>query len=211
MTYVIHADTRIRTMKIGIPIPSLLLLITALIFPCDMANSEPSQEHPLGNGIVTLYRPDKDERATFAYRDKNGAYDRDALVEIAHFFRCRLTDEEHEISPKLIELLDAMEDHFDAPEIQLISGYRSPLRNSIMSARSRRVAKKSLHTEGMAADIKIAGISNRRIRSFAYRLGRGGVGYYGQKSFVHVDTGPVRAWGWMPPALAGRRLAGTQK
>ncbi len=200
-----------RTMKIGIHIASFFLLITALIFPCDIANSEPSQEQLLGDGIVTLYRPDKDEGSTFVYRDEEGAYDKDALAEIAHFFRCRLTGEEREISPELIELLDALEDHFDAPEIQVISGYRSPLRNSIMSARNRRVAKKSLHTEGMAADIKIAGISNSRIRNFAYRLGRGGVGYYGQRSFVHVETGPVRAWGWMPPALAGRRSTGAQK
>jgi len=198
-------------MKIGIYIASLFLLITALVFPCDIANSEPYQEQFLGDGIVTLYRPDKDEGVTFAYRDEEGAYDQDALAEIAHFFRCRLTDEEHEIDPELIELLDAIEDHFDAPQVQVISGYRSPLRNSIMSARNRRVAKKSLHTEGMAADIKIAGVSNSLIRNFAYRLGRGGVGYYGQKSFVHVDTGPLRAWGWMPPVLAGRRSAGVQK
>lgn len=198
-------------MKNGIRIASLFLLITALVFPCDIANSEPSQEKLLGDGTVTLYRPDKDEEATFAYRDEDGTYDKDALADIAHFFRCRLTDEEHEIDLSLIELLDEIEDHFDAPEIQIISGYRSPIRNSIMSARNRRVAKKSLHTEGMAADIKIAGVSNSLIRNFAYRLGRGGVGYYGKKSFVHVDAGPFRAWGWMPPVLAGRRSAGVQK
>jgi uncharacterized protein YcbK (DUF882 family) len=32
------------------------------------------------------------------------------------------------------------------------------------------------------------------VRRAAVHLHRGGVGYYPQGHFLHVDTGPVRAW-----------------
>jgi uncharacterized protein YcbK (DUF882 family) len=32
------------------------------------------------------------------------------------------------------------------------------------------------------------------VRRAALDLARGGVGYYPKSGFVHVDTGPVRAW-----------------
>ncbi len=153
-----------------------------------------------GDGVVTLFRPVKQERQTFRYRTEDGRYDPAVFEEIAHFFRCRLTDEVHPIDEGLIEMLDAIEDHFGARELKLVSAYRSPLRNHVMRGRGRRVAKKSLHMEGRAADIEIDGVSPRRIRDFAYTLQGGGVGYYGSRRFVHVDTGPLRAWGWKPAA-----------
>ncbi|GAJ09526.1 unnamed protein product, partial [marine sediment metagenome] len=85
-----------------------------------------------GDGELTLYRPVKNERATFHYRDGNGNYDEGVLADIAHIFRCRLTGEAHVIDTGLIEIMDAIEDHFKADEIRLISAYRSPERNILM-------------------------------------------------------------------------------
>ncbi len=151
-----------------------------------------------GDGKITLYRPVKNDTETFQYRNDDGTYSEKAMEAIAHFFRCRLTDEEQTIDPGLIEILDAVEDHFDAKQVKLISAYRSPTRNNIMSSRNRKVARESYHTKGMAADIEIDGISARAIRDFAYLLNQGGIGYYSNRSFVHVDTGPQRTWGFKP-------------
>jgi hypothetical protein len=65
--------------------------------------------------------------------------------------------------------------------------------------------------QGMAADIEIQGVSAVAIRDFAYGLGNGGVGFYGQHRFVHVDSGVQRTWGWKPgpdtrSAVAVQRL-----
>lgn len=152
------------------------------------------------DGTITLFRPDKNERGTFAYRDREGRLDVRVLEKINRFFRCRLTDEVHEIDPQLIVALDRISDHFGGKEVEIISSYRSPTRNALMRRQGRRVAKNSLHMRGKAADIEIRGVSAEEIRNFAYALKEGGVGYYGKHSFVHVDTGALRTWGWKPPA-----------
>ena len=157
-----------------------------------------------GDGKLTLYRPVKNERATFRYRDGNGNYDEGALTDIAHIFRCRLTGEAHSIDTGLIEIMDAIEDHFEAPEIRLISAYRSPERNTLMRRQGRRVAKRSLHMEGRAADIEVPGASRYEVRGFAYALQQGGVGYYRNRSFIHVDTGELRTWGFKPSPARSR-------
>jgi uncharacterized protein YcbK (DUF882 family) len=56
------------------------------------------------------------------------------------------------------------------------------------------VARNSYHLRGQAVDLFFPDRSTRNLRQAALRLGRGGVGYYPGSGFVHVDTGPVRAW-----------------
>jgi uncharacterized protein YcbK (DUF882 family) len=159
-----------------------------------------------GDGKLTLFRPVKNARETFRYRDADGNYSEKDMEAISHFFRCRLTDEDHPIDPDLIEILDAIEDHFSTREIRLISAYRSAARNNQMRGRNRRVARESYHTKGMAADIEVPGVSKIAARNFAYFLNQGGIGYYRRRPFIHVDTGPKRTWGFKP-APARRRTS----
>jgi uncharacterized protein YcbK (DUF882 family) len=76
----------------------------------------------------------------------------------------------------------------------IISGYRSPLSNGELSNHSNGVAKNSLHMQGKAVDIRIAGVNTVDVRNAAISLQQGGVGYYASSDFVHVDTGLVRYW-----------------
>jgi len=46
----------------------------------------------------------------------------------------------------------------------------------------------------MAIDVRVPGCSLVALRDAARSLARGGVGYYPQSNFVHVDVGRVRAW-----------------
>lgn len=190
--------------------PALAIIATLILsLPAYAAKKKTASLIPHGDGTVTLYRPDKNERGTFTYRDKKGSLDARGLEKVAHFFRCRLTDEVHPIDPDLVATLDMISDRFGGKEVEIISGYRSPTRNALMRRQGRRVAKDSLHMRGSAADIVIKGVSPAEIRNFAYSLKRGGVGYYGGRSFVHVDSGPLRTWGWRPPT--DRRTAAAVK
>ena len=45
------------------------------------------------------------------------------LAKLDHIFRCRKTDEERAVDPRLYEMLSRIYDHFDTP-IDLISGFR---------------------------------------------------------------------------------------
>jgi uncharacterized protein YcbK (DUF882 family) len=56
------------------------------------------------------------------------------------------------------------------------------------------VALHSLHMTGQAVDVRLPGIPLASLRRAALDLKAGGVGYYPQSGFVHVDVGPVRSW-----------------
>jgi uncharacterized protein YcbK (DUF882 family) len=78
----------------------------------------------------------------------------------------------------------------------VISGYRSPRTNAMLRGEHEHsgVASKSLHMQGMAIDLRIAGRSLATVHSAALVQRGGGVGYYPQSDFVHVDVGRVRTW-----------------
>jgi uncharacterized protein YcbK (DUF882 family) len=46
----------------------------------------------------------------------------------------------------------------------------------------------------MAIDIRVPGRPLRAVRDAAKTLQSGGVGYYPDSNFVHVDVGRVRYW-----------------
>ena len=79
---------------------------------------------------------------------------------------------------------------------EIISGYRSPTTNNMLRGRSKSsgVAKKSLHMQGRAIDLRMEDFSTKRIRDIAKSLRAGGVGYYSRSNFVHIDSGDVRDW-----------------
>jgi uncharacterized protein YcbK (DUF882 family) len=66
--------------------------------------------------------------------------------------------------------------------------------NAALLQEGHHVAEASFHTVGMAIDIRLPGRSTAGVRRAALELRRGGVGYYPDLGFVHVDVGPVRHW-----------------
>ena len=76
--------------------------------------------------------------------------------------------------------------------ITVLCGYRSPETNAMLRRRSRAVAEHSQHILGKAMDTTMHGMSMERVRESAARLQMGGVGYYGDTNFVHIDVGGVR-------------------
>ena len=83
------------------------------------------------------------------------------------------------IDARLLDLLHALRRRLDtnAP-FHVISAYRSPATNAMLAANSGGVAKKSLHMQGMAIDIRLPGRELRDVQRAARALQRGGVGYY---------------------------------
>lgn len=147
-----------------------------------------------GDGEITLFNTHTDELLRIMYKNKEGEYLEKGLKDAQFILRCRLTNEESEISPKLLELVDHIEDQFGGKKVEIISGYRSPELNGTLRSKGRGVASRSLHLKGMAADIRIPGVPTSNIRDFARALRAGGVGYYPGPDFVHVDVGRVRYW-----------------
>jgi uncharacterized protein YcbK (DUF882 family) len=48
--------------------------------------------------------------------------------------------------------------------------------------------------EGRAIDVRLGGVSTRKLHELALKMQRGGVGFYSKSDFVHLDNGAVRSW-----------------
>ena len=96
----------------------------------------------------------------------------------------------------LLDLLHTIRQETGATQpFNLVSGYRSLQTNAMLAAQTEGVARHSMHIEGKAADINLPGRQLSILQRLALALRFGGVGYYPQSGFVHVDTGRVRRWG----------------
>ncbi len=134
------------------------------------------------------------ERLETVYRSALGYCD-DGLRDVAKVLRDHRTNDVHEIDPQLLDLLYDLRRALRTDQaFQVISGYRSPETNFKLASASSGVAKHSLHTRGMAIDIRVKDVPLAQLRDTAKGLGLGGVGFYPKDDFVHVDVGRVRFW-----------------
>lgn len=119
-----------------------------------------------------------------------------ALNHLDHFLRDHYTDDVGKMDPALYDLMHRIRVELKARRpYQIISGYRSPRTNERLRVKgSGGVAKRSLHMEGQAIDLRIPGVPLAELRDVALSLKAGGVGYYPGSQFVHIDTGRVRSW-----------------
>ena len=131
-------------------------------------------------------------RATFW---AEGDYIREELRAVNQVLRDHRSGDVHAMDPKLLDLLYLLQQSVAVKgAFHIISGYRSPATNKKLSAKSSAVAKKSLHMQGKAIDIRLPGCELKQLRDAALALQAGGVGYYPKSDFIHIDTGRVRRW-----------------
>jgi uncharacterized protein YcbK (DUF882 family) len=126
-----------------------------------------------------------------------GQYLPDALAQVNHVLRDFRSGEVHPIAPQLLDLLSLLRTRLETAEpVSVISGYRSPTTNAMLRGEHEHsgVASQSLHMQGMAIDLRIAGRSLAGLHNVALAQRGGGLGYYPQSDFVHVDVGRVRTW-----------------
>ena len=136
-----------------------------------------------------------DERLRVAYW-ADGKYDRAAWAKINHILRDHYSGDVHVMDLRLMDLLHDVQGHLgNDGTIEIISGYRSPATNQRLAEASGGVAKNSFHMRGMAIDVRMDGTSLPHLHQTALRIDKGGVGYYPDSDFVHLDVGPVRRWG----------------
>lgn len=126
----------------------------------------------------------------------DGSYIPEAMQSINHLMRDWRSEQVIEIDHRTIDIISAAHNLLECSEpFELVSGYRSPATNAQLRRRNRGVARKSYHTRGMAADLKLQTRSVRQIAAAGMALSAGGIGKYSRSSFVHFDNGPIRDWG----------------
>lgn len=135
------------------------------------------------------------EQLTAVYFE-DGAYCAPVLQQVNQLLRDFRNDAVFPIDPAVLDRLYWLQSAAGRDEpFYVISGYRSPVTNAALRARSSGVAEHSLHLQGRAIDVRMPGTPTAQLALLARSQSCGGVGYYRVSDFVHVDTGRVRCWG----------------
>jgi uncharacterized protein YcbK (DUF882 family) len=169
-----------------------LLLAGSLVFPLCISAAG---ETPLPEHRLLLYHLHTQERIDIVYR-RGETYIPEAVEQLDHFLRDHRTGDVIDLDPRLFDLLSDLTTAVgrSGAEIDIVCGYRTPWSNEFLRRTTVGVAQHSQHMLGEAIDIRIPGVPTARLRDAALSLHRGGVGFYPQSQFVHVDLGPVRRW-----------------
>jgi len=190
--------TRRRALVLGLATSATVLsplkVLAALSAPATLRGSGGNLARPTPPRRAYLHNLHTGETLDEVYFAA-GRYVPGALAAAMGVLRDWRNGEEHTIDPRLFDLLHNLRTKTEASApFQVISGYRSPATNAKMHAESHEVAAKSQHMFGKALDIRIEGVDLAHLHQAALSLNAGGVGYYPQSDFVHVDVGPVRRW-----------------
>jgi len=90
---------------------------------------------------------------------------------------------------RLLSLLEKLRDYAGKP-VHITSGYRCPSWNKQVGG-----VPNSYHSQGMAVDLVVKGMSVDALARAVERVGFTGIGrYLDARLFVHADIGPARKW-----------------
>jgi uncharacterized protein YcbK (DUF882 family) len=143
---------------------------------------------------LSFYHIHTGEKLAVTYRE-HGEVIPAALTEIKHYLRDFRTEQVHDIDVALLDALHDLFTEFDRRgNFEVISGYRSPRTNAALRHVTSGVAEHSLHIQGQAIDVRLTSAKTVALRDAAIAHAAGGVGYYPESNFVHIDTGAVRSW-----------------
>jgi len=183
-------------LAVGSPVSSVFafLLVVLLMLP-DFAHAEPMGTRSGSDSRqLSLQHTHTGKSLTVTYF-RDGQYQSQALAQLDAFLADFRTGDTTPMDPGVYDILYRLHDKTgsQAP-FQIISAYRSPATNEMLRKPGSGVAQKSQHLLGKAIDVRLADVSSEQLYDIALSMQAGGVGYYRDSDFVHVDTGRVRHW-----------------
>jgi uncharacterized protein YcbK (DUF882 family) len=142
---------------------------------------------PPPSGDLHVFSVNSRDEADVNLFNDDGSYDLESLTALNHVMRCRRTNDEKPIDPRLLTLLSHVYDHFGGKTIEIVSGYRNQRKQT------------SNHFKGEASDIRIQGVNIKKLRAFVETLDTGGmgIGLYPRGGFVHIDVRPLPSYRWI--------------
>ena len=141
---------------------------------------------------LDLYRPALKKRVQAVYWHQGRVAP--GYAEICQVLKDHRADVAAPMDLRLLDLLCAMQAwvryYGYRDPLQVNSGYRTVHNN----ARLEGAARHSMHTKAKAADIVFPGLPTSYVGKLATHYAGGGVGFYQDRGFIHVDTGRRRFW-----------------
>ena len=172
------------------PYSSAAALFTPM--PAPRATPAPATPAPAVLPLV-FFRAHGGARFTLTPSTSGGGFDAAAIEVARQAFAWRNDDfqSQHAVSTRLLDLVYQTMRHFEATEVEIVSGFRD--------GRST-----SRHSHGRAIDFTIPGVTMTALAEYVRSLGFVGVGIYPRTGFVHLDV-RAASYFWVDSSGAGRR------
>lgn len=132
------------------------------------------------------------ERFSGAFRNTDGPID-SAMKELSFFLRDFHCGQESTIDVRVLDFLADVLSTVGASRATVLSAYRTPATNEKLARTTFGVAEHSQHLYGRAIDIYLPARLKDAMEQ-ARAMKKGGVGWYPDSHFMHLDCGPVRNW-----------------
>jgi uncharacterized protein YcbK (DUF882 family) len=126
------------------------------------------------------------------YRDDHGSIPR-VMDEISIFLRDFHSGDKIGIDVDLLDFLSGVMQSVGQNQATILSAYRTPETNAMLARKGFKPAENSLHLYGRALDVHFGDKLADAMKA-ARLMQRGGVGWYPDSGFMHIDTGQVRNW-----------------
>ena len=134
--------------------------------------------------------------------DARGHLGKPQLRGVSNFLRCHHTGARHAMAPRVLHILYAVAQHFNAPRVEIVAGYRAP------SVARQKGNPRSHHKQGRACDFRIEGVALTALRDYVKQtFDQVGVGYYPNSGFLHVDVARKRRVYWVDTSGPGQAMA----
>lgn len=82
------------------------------------------------------------------------------------------------LHPRLIHMLQRVAERYPGQTIEIVSGYRVPVKGR----------RPSMHNIGRAIDFRVQGVNRKELYEYIRQLPKVGAGYYPNSVFVHMDV-----------------------
>lgn len=170
-------------------------LFAASVLTLPLLSNSLALSRPLNTSReLSFYHTHTGKNLSIVYHDGT-SYLNPALQEINQFLSDFRSGEIHPIDTRLLDALYLLHKKTSSDNsFEIISAYRSAKTNAKLRNNNNGVAKRSLHMQGKAIDIRLRGFNTKQLRNKAIAMKVGGVGYYSRSDFIHLDTGRVRYW-----------------
>ncbi len=174
----------------GLFLPEAYAADTRVLTNPNMKASEPFWDLPRS---LNVYRPATNESLNVVYWE-NGKISMDGYCKLCWLMRDHRAKKAAWMDPRVFDLLRAIQAWVSSygytKPIQINSGYRTAATNNKLEG----AAKNSMHLHGKAIDIVVPGLPTNYVGLLAAHYQAGGVGFYPNSHFVHIDTGRQRYW-----------------
>lgn len=127
-----------------------------------------------------------------AYRDAAGPIPA-AMEDLSSFLRDFHSGEKIAYDVAALDFLADVMAAVGAAQATVLSAYRTRKTNEMLARTTFGVADNSQHIYGKALDIYLPARLDVAMET-ARAMRRGGVGWYPNSHFIHLDSGPVRNW-----------------